>query len=42
MTYTVVDTDILIDAGRGVSTAIDYLEEVENRTLKLLPYPPVT
>ncbi len=26
---TVVDTDILIDAGRGISEAIDYLDELE-------------
>lgn len=29
---TVVDTDILIDVGREVSEAIDYLDELENRT----------
>lgn len=26
---TVVDTDILIDAGRGINEAIDYLQELE-------------
>jgi len=29
---TVVDTDILIDAGRGVKEAIDYLQELERST----------
>ncbi len=29
---TVVDTDILIDVGRGISEAIDYLDELERRT----------
>ena len=29
---TVVDTDILIDAGRGVKDAIDYLQEHERST----------
>ena len=29
---TVVDTDILIDAGRRISEAIDYLQELEHRT----------
>lgn len=29
---TVVDTDILIDAGRGISEAIDYLDELERST----------
>ncbi len=29
---TVVDTDILIDAGRGVKEAIDYLQELEHST----------
>jgi len=29
---TVVDTDILIDAGRGIKEVIDYLDELENRT----------
>jgi len=28
----VVDTDILIDAGRGISEAIDYLQELEHST----------
>ncbi|MFQ5858794.1 MAG: PIN domain-containing protein [Anaerolineae bacterium] len=28
---TVVDTDILIDVGREVSEAIDYLDELESR-----------
>lgn len=29
---TVVDTDILIDAGRGINEAIDYLQELEHST----------
>ena len=29
---TVVDTDILIDAGRGIREAIDYLDELEHHT----------
>ena len=29
---TVVDTDILIEAGRGVKEAIDYLQELERST----------
>ncbi|MCP4423961.1 MAG: type II toxin-antitoxin system VapC family toxin [Chloroflexi bacterium] len=29
--YTIVDTDILIDAGRGINTAIDYLEQIEEQ-----------
>lgn len=29
---TIVDTDILIDAGRGIREAIDYLQELERRT----------
>jgi len=29
---TVVDTDILIDAGRGIGQAIDYLQELERDT----------
>jgi len=30
--FTVVDTDILIDAGRGINEAINYLSELEHRT----------
>lgn len=30
--FTVVDTDILIDAGRGVNEAIDYLQNLERST----------
>ncbi|MDQ4078728.1 MAG: type II toxin-antitoxin system VapC family toxin [Chloroflexota bacterium] len=29
---TIVDTDILIDAGRGISEAIDYLDDREKST----------
>jgi len=29
---TVVDTDILIDAGRGINEAVDYLQELERST----------
>ncbi len=29
---TVVDTDILIDAGHGINEAIDYLQELERST----------
>ncbi len=29
---TIVDTDILIDAGRGVQTAIQFLESAEAQT----------
>jgi len=28
----IVDTDILVDAGRGISEAIDYLQEIERST----------
>jgi hypothetical protein len=29
---TVVDTDILIDAGRSINEAVDYLQELERNT----------
>ena len=30
--FTIVDTDILIDAGRGVSEAITCLQEIERKS----------
>ncbi|RME82060.1 MAG: type II toxin-antitoxin system VapC family toxin [Caldilineae bacterium] len=30
--FILVDTDILIDAGRGINEAIDYLQELERST----------
>jgi len=30
--FTVVDTDILIDAGRSINEAVDYLQELERST----------
>lgn len=30
--FTLVDTDILIDAGRGLQEALDYLQELESST----------
>ena len=33
---TIIDTDILIDAGRGVDQAIDYLHELEQRTTRAI------
>ena len=30
MPLTIIDTDILIDAGRGVSEAVNYLKQLES------------